>query len=94
MFSHSTPDFAISQDLQTAANNISSLACAIIGKNQEANIIRASVTESIARKFWAVIHGASILFINGQFKPLSNDLTQAKLLLDEMISNFIQGLKP
>ncbi len=94
MFSHNTPDFAISQDLQTAANNISSLVYAVVGKNQEANIIRANTTESIARQFWAAVHGVSILFINGQFKPLSNDLTQAKLLLDEMMSNFVQGLKP
>ena len=93
MFSHNAPDFSTSEDLQIAAKNISALVTHIIIRNQKANIIRDNRTESIARQFWAAVHGISILFINGQFKPIDNDLNQAKLLIEEMIFTIVCGMK-
>lgn len=94
MFSHSIPEYEVSQNLQLATKNVLDLVVSVVSENQDAKILRKDDARSLARQFWSAVHGVSILFIDRQFKPLNNDLKSGQHLVKEIVTNLANGLKP
>ncbi len=94
MFSQNIPEFEIYEGLQLAANSILNLVLQVTKENQDEKVIRNDESRSLARQFWATVHGVTLLFIDRQFKPLKGDLKAGQKLVHEIILNLINGLKP
>ncbi len=94
MFSQHIPEFETYENLQLAANAILNLVLHVTKENQDEKVIRNDETRSLARQFWATVHGVTLLFIDRQFKPFKGDLKSGQKLVQEMILNLINGLKP
>jgi len=94
MFSQNIPEFETYEGLLIAANSILNLVLLVTKENQDGKVIRNDDTRSLARQFWATVHGVTLLFIDRQFKPLKGDLKSGQKLIQEIILNLINGLKP
>jgi AcrR family transcriptional regulator len=94
MFSQNIPEFESYEGLQVAANSILTLVLQVTEENQDEKVIRNDDTRSLARQFWATVHGVTLLFIDKQFKPFKGDLKSGQKLVHEIILNLINGLKP
>ncbi|MDD4974128.1 MAG: TetR/AcrR family transcriptional regulator [Bacteriovorax sp.] len=91
MFSQNIPEFETSESLKIAADKILELVLSVVRENQEAKIIKIDETRSVARQLWAAIHGATLLFIDRQFKPLGNNIKSGQMLVTNIITNLVSG---
>jgi AcrR family transcriptional regulator len=94
MFNRSVPEYDTLPGLQVASQKILELVLSVVIENQAAGNIRKDDTRKIARQFWAAVHGVALLFIDKQFKPFGEDVSQGKLLVRDLITNLINGLRP
>ena len=94
MFSQNIPEFELYEELDEAAKSILTLVLQVTKENQDKKVIRNDDTRSLARQFWATVHGVTLLFIDRQFKPLNSELQSGQRLIQEIILNLINGLKP
>lgn len=94
MFGRSIPDHSASEGLQKASADVLQLVLTVVDDNQKSGNVRKEETRAVARQFWAAVHGASILFIDDQFKPLGLDTILGKRLARDIVTNLVNGLRP
>lgn len=95
MFNRNVPEYESSAGLQAASGKILGLVLAIVTENQKAgNIRNTEDTRSVARQFWAAVHGVGLLFIDKQFKPLGQDINLGQQLVKDIVTNLVNGLRP
>ena len=93
MFHPSIPEYGSSESLLSVTSKMLELLLSVVAENQRAEILNQEMEpRSIARQFWAAIHGVSLLFIDNQFKPFEGNIKSGKKLVTEIISSLIDGL--
>jgi AcrR family transcriptional regulator len=94
MFSRHIPEYETSESLQKVTNQTLELILKVVEENQEAKNLRPGDPRPLARHFWASIHGATLLLIDRQFKPLNKIANPVPQLAKDILWNLVNGLKP
>lgn len=92
MFNRAIPNYDKSTGLRAASAKSLEGFLLIVAENQNAGIIKSKDTRAVARQVWAAMHGAAILFIDQQFKPLGGNLELGRQLVRDLIANLLRGL--